>query len=261
MKLDERDVTRAIIERYTQKLLDCLEVDVAIVGAGPSGLVAAHDLARAGRKVALFERKLTTGGGIWGGGMMFNEIVVQAAGQRVLEAFGVRTEQHGQGCFTADSIEVASALCCSALRVGARLFNSITVEDVILREGRVTGLVINWTPVETARLHVDPLSVAARWIIDATGHDAAVVTMLRDRARVTLATESGTIEGQRSLWADRAEAMTVENTRQVYPGVYVAGMCANTTFGSYRMGPVFGGMLLSGQKAAREILGRLGDER
>jgi thiamine thiazole synthase len=42
--IDEKIVTKAIIERYTEKLLSHLEVDVAICGAGPSGLVAAAEL-------------------------------------------------------------------------------------------------------------------------------------------------------------------------------------------------------------------------
>ena len=56
---------------------------------------------------------------------------------------------------------------------------------------------------------------------------------------------------------DRAEELTIENTREVFPGLYVAGMAANATFGGPRMGPIFGGMLLSGVKAAREILGKI----
>jgi thiamine thiazole synthase len=34
-------------------------------------------------------------------------------------------------------------------------------------------------------------------------------------------------------------------------------MAANASFGSYRMGPIFGGMLLSGEKVAAEIAARL----
>jgi len=49
----------------------------------------------------------------------------------------------------------------------------------------------------------------------------------------------------------------VENTREVFPGLFVSGMAANESYGGYRMGPVFGGMLLSGRKAAREMIGRL----
>jgi thiamine thiazole synthase len=57
--------------------------------------------------------------------------------------------------------------------------------------------------------------------------------------------------------AAQGELQTVENTREVYPGLYVSGMAANAVYGGYRMGPVFGGMLLSGRKAAEEILARL----
>ena len=45
--LDETVISRAIIETYMKKLTDNLTVDVAIVGAGPSGLVGV--LSREGR--------------------------------------------------------------------------------------------------------------------------------------------------------------------------------------------------------------------
>ena len=61
------------------------------------------------------------------------------------------------------------------------------------------------------------------------------------------------IVGERSLWAEAAEKDTMSNTKEVFPGLYVAGMAANATFGSYRMGPIFGGMLLSGEKVAAMI--------
>ncbi len=91
MELNEIIITKAIIDRYYAKLTDNLENDVAIVGGGPSGLVAGYFLAKAGKKAVLFERKLSLGGGVWGGGMMFNEIVVQDAAKHILEEFGIRT--------------------------------------------------------------------------------------------------------------------------------------------------------------------------
>ncbi len=39
MKLDEVTSTKAIVERYFERLMDNLDIDVAIVGGGPSGLV------------------------------------------------------------------------------------------------------------------------------------------------------------------------------------------------------------------------------
>ncbi|HOX93874.1 MAG TPA: NAD(P)-binding protein, partial [Syntrophales bacterium] len=72
MPLNEVTITRAIVETYTRKLLAHLDVDAAVVGGGPAGLVASYFLAMAGKRVAVFERKLSIGGGMWGGGMMFN---------------------------------------------------------------------------------------------------------------------------------------------------------------------------------------------
>jgi thiamine thiazole synthase len=255
--LDEIVISRAIINRYTEKLLDCLELDAAIVGGGPAGLVAGYYLARKGRKVALFERKLSVGGGMWGGGIMFNEIVVQEEAKEILDELDVSSRPYGEGYYTADSVECVSTMCSKAVKAGCHFFNLISCEDVLLREGRVCGLVINWTAVEMARLHVDPITVRASEVIDATGHATEVVSVVERKAGAPLLTESGKRMGERSMWAEVAEQTTLENTKEAFPGLWVAGMSANATFGSYRMGPIFGGMLLSGRKVAELVEERL----
>jgi thiamine thiazole synthase len=261
MHLNEKTITEAIIKRYTEKLLDSLKCDVAIVGGGPSGLVAAAELAGAGWKTCLFERKLSIGGGMWGGGMMMNEIVVQEEGKEVLDEYDVQTRSFSKGYYTADSVEAVSTICSKAVKAGVRIFNLISVEDILLRDKEAAGIVINWTAVELASLHVDPLTIESKFIIDSTGHAAEVIRVIEKKDDARLMTPSGKIEGERSLWADRAEQTTLENTREVFPRVYVAGMCANTVFGSYRMGPIFGGMLLSGKKVASLIGERLAEKR
>ena len=95
MELDDIKISRAIIDSYTQKLLNALEVDVAIVGGGPAGITCGYYLAKRKIKVILIERKLSIGGGMWGGGMMFNEIVVQDEARKILDEFGVKVDHPG----------------------------------------------------------------------------------------------------------------------------------------------------------------------
>lgn len=253
MQLNEVVITKAIVERFSQKFLTHIEIDTAIVGAGPAGLVAAYFLAQAGRKVAIFERKLSIGGGMWGGGMMFNEIVVQEEGREILDLFDISTSEYEPGYYTADAVEAVTTICSHAMKAGAKVFNCMSVEDVIIREGQVTGLVVTWSPVEMAGLHVDPLSISSKHVIDATGHATEVLHIIERKADLVLNTETGTILGERSMWADKAERLTIKNTKEICPGVFVAGMAANAAFGGPRMGPVFGGMLLSGKKVAELI--------
>ena len=254
MALNEVTITRAIIDRYYEKLINNLETDVAIVGGGPSGLTAGYHLAKAGKKVVLYERKLSIGGGMWGGGMMFNEIVVQKDAVHILEEFGIRHKQYENEYFVADSVEAISTMVSKAVQAGLTIFNCISVEDVVMRPDRITGLVLNWSPVEMAGLHIDPLAVRSGAVIDATGHATEVVHVVHNKVPGQLQTETGKIEGEKSMWADNAEQLTIKNTQEVFPGLYVAGMSANATFGGPRMGPIFGGMLLSGEKVAKMLL-------
>nr|HDM99675.1 thiazole biosynthesis protein [Deltaproteobacteria bacterium] len=257
MALDEIKISRAILSRFMAKFSDYLELDVAIVGAGPSGLMAALRLAQKGHKVAVFERKLSIGGGMWGGGMMFNEIVVQDQGAAILKDLDISVRDAGGGYYTADSVECTSTLTSLACKAGAMIFNLMSVEDVMVREDRVIGLVINWSAVDIAGFHVDPLAVRAGYVVDSTGHDTEVLRVVQNKTGERLLTDTGKIMGERSMWADVAENTTLENTKEAFPGVFAAGMAANATFGSFRMGPIFGGMLLSGEKVAQLIDERL----
>jgi thiazole biosynthesis enzyme len=257
MELNEVIITQAILDRFVEKFRSSLETDVAIVGGGPSGLVAGYFLAKAGHKVSLYERKLSVGGGMWGGGMLFNEIVVQEEAKSLLDLFGIRSVHYRDNYYTADSVEAISTLISRTVQAGVTIFNCISVEDVVMRPNRVTGLVLNWTAVEMAHLHVDPLATRAKFVVDATGHDTEVVKVVQRKVPGKLLTPSGEIEGEKSMWSDVAEKLTMDNTKEVFPGLYVAGMAANATYGGPRMGPIFGGMLLSGEKVAQMLIEEL----
>jgi thiazole biosynthesis enzyme len=255
MELDEVVISRAIIEDFSRTLSEYADVDVGIVGGGPSGLVCATYLARAGAKVALFERKLSVGGGMWGGGMMFPRIVVQREATRILDEFGIRYREYRPGYYLASSIEAVGKLTAAAADAGAEVFNLMSVEDVMIRENdEVRGLVINWSAVDIAGLHVDPLTVSTKVVVDATGHPAEVCRIVQDKV-----TGKGfKVLGERSMWAEKGEKALIDTTREVYPGLVVAGMAANAVSGGPRMGPVFGGMLLSGEIAAGIVKRKLG---
>ena len=53
--------------------------------------------------------------------------------------------------------------------------------------------------------------------------------------------------------AEEGESFVVEEVTEVFPGLWISGMCVAAALGGPRMGPIFGGMLLSGKRAAELI--------
>ena len=257
MVLNEVLISKAIISGFTEELTDYLDIDVAIAGAGPAGLIAAYYLAKEGKKVAIFERRLSIGGGMWTGGMMFNRIVIQKEAKYILEEFGIRLTKFEDEYYTTDSVETVSGICYKAINAGAKIFNMITAEDLVIKDDKVSGFVINWSTTDMNHLLIDPLTIHAKICVDATGHDANIVNKLVKKNNVKIRTETGTLIGEKGMNADLAEKLVVENTGEVFPGLYVAGMACAATFGSPRMGPIFGGMFLSGKKLAEMIIKKL----
>ena len=94
-------------------------------------------------------------------------------------------------------------------------------------------------------------------MVDATGHSSEIARIVERKAGMELNTKTGKIVGEGSMWAEVAEDLTPKNSKVVCPGLYAAGMAANAVFGGPRMGPIFGGMLLSGRKVADDISGSL----
>ncbi len=256
MPIKEIKVTEAIVRTYTERFLNSLDLDAAIVGGGPAGLMAAAILAEKGAKTALFEKKLSIGGGMWGGGVGFNVIVVQEKARHILDMLKIHYKEFEKGYYTADSIESVSKLISYVKDKGAEIFNLTSVEDVVAKKGKVCGLVINRSPIEMAKLHVDPITIQTKFVIDATGHPAEIANIISEKVG-PLKTKKKSVVGERSMFAENGEKFVVDKVGEIFPNVYVAGMCVGAVYGGPRMGPIFGGMLLSGEKAAKLILKRL----
>ncbi|WP_236953777.1 sulfide-dependent adenosine diphosphate thiazole synthase [Methanopyrus sp. SNP6] len=242
----EREITSIILREGYEFINDCSESDVIVVGAGPAGLTCAYELAKNDVDVTVVERKLYVGGGMTGGGMLFPAGVIMEETAEVLEEVGVELRPAEAGLLVFNPVEAAVKLANAALEAGARILVGVEVEDVIERRGRVCGVVVNWTAVNAANMHVDPLAFESEYTVDATGHEAAVCKLAGIE-----------VSGEGPMWAERGEELVVKHTQEVKPGLFVAGMAASAVKGAYRMGPIFGGMLESGKRAAEEILERL----
>lgn len=247
----EKEVTRAIVSEFSKQFSDYVESDCVIVGAGPSGLTAGRILADAGLKTLIVERNNYLGGGFWIGGYLMNKLTVRAPAQKMFDELGVPYIEATKDLFVADGPHACSKLIAAACDAGVKFANMTVFEDVVLREGnRIAGVVINWTPVQALPRQitcVDPVAIETRLVMDATGHDAFVAKKLEERGLIKTV-------GYGAMWVDRSEDLIVEHTGEAHPGLVVTGMAVSTLYGLPRMGPTFGGMLLSGQRAAEVAL-------
>jgi thiamine thiazole synthase len=253
-KVGEKEVTRAIVTQFSEQFSEYVESDCLIVGGGPSGLETARQLGKKGVKTLILERNNYLGGGFWLGGYLMNKVTFRNPAQNTLDELGVPYTEGGEGLYVADGPHACSKLIGAACDEGAKIANMTVFDDVVMREGgRVGGAVINWAPVQSLPREiscVDPIAVEAKIVVDATGHEACVASKLQDRGQMEVTGEGG-------MWVERSEDTLVEHTGVAYPGLVVTGMAVASVYGLPRMGPTFGGMLLSGQRAAEVILEEL----
>lgn len=249
-KVSEAAITRAIVDEFNRWFQDYIVSDVIVVGGGPSGLIAARDLAKAGFKTLIVESNNYLGGGFWIGGYLMNTLTFRAPAEEILDELAIPYQEPEVGLFTAEGPHACAKLIAATCEAGVKILNMTKFDDVVYRNKKVEGVVVNWTPVSALPRQitcVDPISLESKVVIDATGHDASVCRSLEKRNILKLA-EFGPMD------VNTSEDLVVEKTGQIHPGLIVAGMAVSTAYGIPRMGPTFGGMLFSGRKAASEAI-------
>ena len=240
-------------------LHDFAEADVIISGAGSAGLACAWELTRNNDKlkVAIIEQSVSPGGGAWLGGQLFSAMVIRKPGDKFLDDIGVPYDDKGDYVVVEHAATLTSTLLSKILLTGrVKLFNATAVEDLVVKNGRVAGVVTNWAMVtrfgHDTQSCMDPNVLECKVLVSACGHDgpfgASGVKRLQSLGLVER------IPGMGALDMNTAEDAIVNNTREVVPGMVLAGMEVAELDGSPRMGPTFGAMFLSGIKAAKAAL-------
>jgi thiamine thiazole synthase len=250
----ENEITNAIVGKFAEDMKKFSKTDVIVVGGGPSGLIAARDIAKQNISVLVVERNNYLGGGFWIGGYLMNTITMRSPGQEILEELGIPYDEVGSNLCTASGPYACSKLIASACDAGVKFLNMTSFDDVILKDNTVCGVVVNWTPVSTLPRQltcVDPIALESKLVIDATGHDAIVVKKLEERGVID------NLPGHGSMWVDKSEDLIVEKTGLIHPGLIAVGMAVSTTYGIPRMGPTFSGMLYSGKTGGRIAIEQL----
>ncbi|KAJ6613286.1 thiazole biosynthetic enzyme [Mycena sp. CBHHK59/15] len=261
--IEEAQVSRAMIKRYFNTMYERAISDVVIVGAGSAGLSCAYTLAsrRPDLKVTIIEANVAPGGGAWLGGQLMTAMVIRKPADKFLREIGVPYEDEGAFVVVKHAALFTSTLLSRVLALpNVVLMNATAVEDLIVREDfegrqRLSGVVTNWTLValnHDTQSCMDPNTITAPVTVTATGHDGPMGAFSAKRlVSMGLNKELGNMRG---LDMNRSEPAIVNGTREVIPGLVMAGMELAEHDGSNRMGPTFGGMIGSGIKAAQEAL-------
>jgi cysteine-dependent adenosine diphosphate thiazole synthase len=289
--IKESIVSREMTRRYMTDMITYADTDVVIVGAGSAGLSCAYELSKdPAVSIAIVEQSVSPGGGAWLGGQLFSAMVVRKPAHLFLDELGVAYDEAEDYVVIKHAALFTSTVMSLLLaRPNVKLFNAVAVEDLIVRGGRVGGVVTNWALVSMnhdTQSCMDPNVMEAKVVVSSCGHDgpfgATGVKRLQDIGMISA------VPGMKALDMNTAEDEIVRLTREVVPGMIVTGMEVAEIDGAPRMvsseednthviailtesmrnmskivcwllqGPTFGAMMISGQKAAHLALKALG---
>jgi len=214
------------------------DTDVVIVGAGSAGLSCAYELSKdPSVSIAIVEQSVSPGGGAWLGGQLFSAMVVRKPAHLFLDELGVAYDEAEDYVVIKHAALFTSTVMSRLLaRPNVKLFNAVAVEDLIVKGGRVGGVVTNWALVSMnhdTQSCMDPNVMEAKVVVSSCGHDgpfgATGVKRLQDIGMIS------DVPGMKALDMNTAEDEIVRLTREVVPGMIVTGMEVAEIDGAPRM--------------------------
>ncbi|XP_047941747.1 thiamine thiazole synthase 2, chloroplastic-like [Salvia hispanica] len=259
--IKESVVSREMTRRYMTDMITYADTDVVIVGAGSAGLSCAYELSKNPNiNIAIIEQSVSPGGGAWLGGQLFSAMVVRKPAHHFLDELEIEYDETDDYVVIKHAALFTSTIMSKLLaRPNVKLFNAVAAEDLIVKNERVAGVVTNWALVSMnhdTQSCMDPNVIEAKIVVSSCGHDgpfgATGVKRLRSIGMID------SVPGMKALDMNTAEDAIVRLTREVVPGMIITGMEVAEIDGAPRMGPTFGAMMISGQKAAHLALRALG---
>jgi len=236
--IKESVVSREMTRRYMTDMITHADTDVVVVGAGSAGLSCAYELSKDPTvSIAIVEQSVSPGGGAWLGGQLFSAMVVRKPAHLFLDELGVAYDEAEDYVVIKHAALFTSTIMSALLaRPNVKLFNAVAVEDLIVKQGRVGGVVTNWALVSMnhdTQSCMDPNVMEAKVVVSSCGHDgpfgATGVKRLQDIGMISA------VPGMKALDMNTAEDEIVRLTREVVPGMIVTGMEVAEIDGAPRM--------------------------
>ncbi|KAB1215320.1 Thiamine thiazole synthase, chloroplastic [Morella rubra] len=238
--IKESIVSREMTRRYMMDMITYADTDVVVVGAGSAGLSCAYELSKnPSVQVAVIEQSVSPGGGAWLGGQLFSAMVVRKPAHLFLDELDIEYDEQDNYVVIKHAALFTSTIMSKLLaRPNVKLFNAVAAEDLIVKGGRVGGVVTNWALVSMnhdTQSCMDPNVMEAKVVVSSCGHDgpfgATGVKRLKSIGMID------SVPGMKALDMNTAEDAIVRLTREIVPGMIVTGMEVAEIDGAPRMRP------------------------
>nr|XP_027189294.1 thiamine thiazole synthase, chloroplastic-like [Cicer arietinum] len=257
--IEESTVSREMPRCYVTDMVTY--IDIVILGASSFGLSCAYELSKnLNISIAIIEQFVSPGGGVWLGGQLFSVMVVRQLAHLFLEKIEADYDKREEYFLIKHAALFTSTILSKLLvRSNVKLFNDVAVEDLIVKEGRVGGVVMNWTLVSIKhdkQSCMNPHVMEAKVVVSSCGHDGPFgASGLKMFERVGMI---DFVRGINSLDMNTSEDVIVCLTKEIVSGIIIIGMEVAEMYGTPRVGPTFRALMISGQKTAHLTLKALG---